>query len=161
MRVGNQDLLFTFMFRTRKINSLNWQKSNPKEYFNSNIFFAGKRVTELQYWDEKFSEQDFNRIMNRYEEQMIKAFDSLDFLDTLTGDNYHYFAQSKVTLVAYSERLEDIISGGWGEENSRWKRIKNIEEALSQKLQNIFLRHYRETSYFFDVPETANYRIFS
>ena len=130
------------------------------EYYKINIFLAGKRVTEIQYWDKSFDEESFKSVLGRYTTQMSEALKTLDKISVQDDKAYNYLAQSEVDLAAYNERLRDIIIGDWGADSKRQEEIKTVENELNSQLRNIFLRHFIATKYFFDIPTSANYHLF-
>ena len=133
---------------------------NSLDYFQTSVLLAGKRITEIQFWDKGFEDIQFDEVLNRYEYLMSEGFSCLDSLSVENEKLFEYFARSEVTFLAYSERLKNIVIGNWGETHQRTQKVEATEKKLKDQLRSIYLRHYNFTRYYYTLPEESNYHLF-
>ncbi|PJE67861.1 hypothetical protein COU95_00055 [Candidatus Shapirobacteria bacterium CG10_big_fil_rev_8_21_14_0_10_40_9] len=132
--------------------------NQPEELLPQNLFFAGKRVFEIQKWDRSLSDKEFLDVLERYEGEMDEVIENLEKI-RMTGKNaFLLLAKIEVSFEAFSKRLLDVVEGDFGKKSQRLKAAEEATERIDKRLKAV-LKHYSQARYYFEIPEEGEYEV--
>lgn len=140
------------------------QLDEPKDLFENHLFFAAKRIYEIQKWEGSLKDKHCAEVLGQYKEEMLAAVENLGRLATKHIDTFPLLVQLEVSFGAHKGRLLDVLEGNYGdeegwEENQRIKMANSIFKEIEQQFKKIIEKHYSKTKYFFEIPEEGEYEI--
>ena len=130
----------------------------PEEMFEQHLFFAAKRVTEIQKWDRRLTEDKFVEILTRYKSEMQGAIQNLDTINQKGKETFMLLAKLEVSFGAHEERLLNVVKGNYGEESTRFELTKSVLTDIDSQLKMI-LEERSQVKYYFEVPQEGEYEI--
>jgi len=150
-------LIYPYILKKEE-NIKNQFLNQPKELLEQNLFFAGKRVFEIQKWDRKLSDKDFLDVLGRYEKEINEAIENLEKIRQAGEDTFFLLAKIAVSLEAFEERLLGVTEGDFGRNSQRFNLGQETVERTDKTLKSS-LKHYFQTRYYFEVPEEGEYEV--
>ncbi len=135
--------------------------NNPELLFEQNLFFASKRISEIQKWERELTMGQFSAVLGEYEREMKSAIANLTTAKS-TQDPYKLLVKIEVTFGAQSERLMNVLKGNYSgdeTENERIKLANSVLANIDNQLKGFITGNYLQTRYYFDIPEDGEYEI--
>jgi len=130
----------------------------PEELLQQNLFFAGKRIFEIQKWDRKLNDKEFLDALKRYEKEVNEAIENLEKIRMTGKDTFWLLAKIEVSFEAFSQRLLDVVRGDFGKKSQRLKLAAETTKRIDRKIKAV-LKHYSQARYYFEVPEEGEYEV--
>lgn len=130
----------------------------PEEMFEQHLFFAAKRITEIQRWNKKLTKEQFVDVLTRYQDEMAAAIRDLNAVRQTDKESFTLLAKIEVSFAAHQKRLLDVIRGDYGDGNARVELAESILEEVDRQLKGV-LANYSQTKYYFEIPESGEYDI--
>lgn len=125
-----------------------------------NLFFAAKRIFEIQRWEKEFDDEQFSQVLENYQKEMLMAIENLDKLTTEGRDTFMLLAKIEVSFGAHKKRLLDILKGNYEDDNHpRVVSAKSFLEKIDNELKKIVNKHFFYPKYYFEIPEEGEYEI--
>lgn len=152
---------FIYKYVLKKENQVMAEVSGQDELlFEKNLFYAAKRISEIEKWDEDFSDEEFAGILDRYHTAMSAAVDILEKFSKERKDAFPFLEKSEVSFAAHEKRLTDVLRGDFGEENNqRLDEAEKIFLELDGRLDEIITSGFSRQRYLFKVSEEGDYEI--
>jgi len=132
-------------------------------YFDKNIFFASKRIYEIQKWINSMDKKIFIQVFEDYEERMDRALVTLEeIIDSNLGDPFGYLARFEVTLAAHQQRVVDVLAGAEKEDDLAYKKelFNKYFLDLDKRILKIIKDNFSETTYRTIAPREGDYEFF-
>ena len=130
----------------------------PEKLLEQNLFFAGKRVFEIQKWDRRLNDEVFLDVLKRFEGEMKEAIENLEKKRIREEDTFLLLAKIEVSFEAFSERLLDVVRGDFGKESKRFRLVKETKERIDKNIKAV-LKNYSQPRYYFEIPEEGEYEV--
>lgn len=127
----------------------------------TNLFYAAKRISEIQKWDKELNEIEFHKILNNYQSEMTKAIENLKKLINKGNiDTYPILLKIEVSFQAHKSRLTDVLYGDYQDkEHPKLKYAESIFSAIDTELNNLIINKYKVTKYHFTIEDKGDYEI--
>ncbi len=133
---------------------------NPEASFNQHLFFAAKRMYEIQKWEEGLSKDNFNGTLKRFETEMEDSLEDFNKFAKQNSDIYSLILRLEVSFGAYKTRLFNVLAGSnRADKAERKKFAKEIFDDIHLKIKSILVKHYTPTKYKFIIQEDGIYEI--
>jgi len=132
-------------------------RSIKKELFGKKLFYASKRISEIEKWQLTLDENDWEKTVERYKQKMEEAFEILEKIKQEEKENFFpLLANLEVSLEAHQGRLENLRLS-----EERKAQFENVFEKLEEKLNQIKIKYdFSRLSYKFDIPKEGEYGVY-
>jgi len=130
----------------------------PEKMLEQHLFFAAKRITEIQKWNKKFSDEQVIEVLARYKNEMQAAIKDLDTIRQTGEETFMLLAKIEVAFGAHQQRLLDVIEGDYVDKDTRIKLVKTIVFDIGDQLKGV-RKKYSQIKYYFEVPQSGEYEI--
>jgi hypothetical protein len=138
-----------------------WREiGNPEQLFGKKLFYASKRISEIEKWHLTLDEDDWEKIVDGYKQKMEEAFGILEQINKKEREKFFpLLAKLEIFLDAHKEKLENL---GFNEINEKRKaQFRTILEELEKRLNQIKIEHdFTHLVYKFNIPEKGEYEMF-
>lgn len=133
------------------------ERDNPEQLFEKKLFYAAKRISEIEKWELALDENNWGKTIDRYEQKMEEAFEVLEKIKQEEKRSFFsLLAKLEVSLQAHQGRLENLRLS-----EEREVQFENIFEKLEEKLNQIKIKHdFSRLVYKFDIPKEEEYEVF-
>jgi len=132
--------------------------NQPEELLRQDLFFAGKRIFEIQRWDRELNDKDFLDVLGRYEQEMNGTIKNLEKIRITGKDTFWLLAEIEVSFEAFKGRLLDVVEGDFGKQSQRLKLAQETTERIDKRIKTV-LKNYSQARYYFEVPEEGEYEV--
>src|SRR3972149_2020478 len=134
--------------------------SNLLSSFEQHLFFAAKRISEIQKWVGELDDREFTEVLDRYKEEMYKAILELDAISLKEINAFPMLLKIEVSFGAHEKRLLDVLNGYYlGQDNERIRKAESVLNNINNQLISLVEKYYLPIKYKFDIPETGEYEI--
>lgn len=133
---------------------------DPELSFDQHLFFAGKRIYEIQKWGNEISIDQLTKVLKRYEEEMSGIIPDFEMYAKENDNLYPKFLKLEVSLAAFRKRMLDVLNGSSSEDKKeRITVATEIQEKIEENVDEMVAKHYMPTKYHFTFPEGGEYEI--
>lgn len=134
--------------------------NNPATSLEQHLFFAAKRISEIQRWGGELNDKQYMEVLDRYGEEMNKAITDLDAISLKEDSAFPTLVKIEVSFGAHEKRLMDVLNGYYpGEDNERIRKARAVLKDVDYQLKSIIEKYYLPIKYRFDAPENGEYEI--
>lgn len=153
-------LFYPFITQKEEKNK-NTHLSDSKDMIEQRLFYAAKRISELEKWVKTFNDKEYSSILKNYREEMTNA---LSDLKVLIGkgdvDTYPLLLKIGVSFEAHQNRLLDVLNGSYSSNNHyQIDLAKKTFQELNKGIEEIINRNYQLNEYHFTLEEGGSYEI--
>lgn len=135
---------------------------NSLNSFKTHLFYASKRIYEIQKWGKDLSFDNYSLVLEKYLKEMENAISDMDKYTKDNAEIYPLVIEIEVTFNAQTERLNDLLKGFYGDhKNERTILSNKIINRINESLKIFLKAHYLPTKYKFTIPEDGEYEIFA
>ncbi len=132
--------------------------NQPILAFDRHLFYAAKRISEIEKWDRDFADQEFKEILEKYENEVVVANEKLDWLIAEEEDAYPFLMKMEVSLVAHEKRLLDVLKGDFGPENNeRLDFAKSLFDKIANRLEETIQKKFSNSKYYKTTVKNEEY----
>lgn len=132
---------------------------DQESIFKQYLFFASKRIYEIQKWNKSLEDDIFSSILADYKSDMEKGISKLDEIAGRNIDTFMLLVQLEVTYSAHESRLISVVAGA--QDTDRLKASQKVLLEVSNRISGLVNRHYSKPRYAFNIKEDSEYEIMS
>lgn len=130
----------------------------PEKMFEQHLFFAAKRITEIQKWDKSLTEEQFVEVLARYKNEMQAAIENLNAVRQTGKESFMLLVKIEVSFEAHQKLLLDVLKGDYGRGSTRTKLAEAALTDIDNQLKEI-LKGFSQIKYYFEIPQSGEYEI--
>jgi hypothetical protein len=131
-------------------------KNDPKELFEKKLFYATKRIAEMEKWGLTLGGDDWKETVKRYEQKMGEAFDLLERIK-IEGkeDLLPLLSKLEASLQIHQKRMEKL-----GLNKERRVEFDNVLKDLKGRRDKVRVKHdSSQLVYEVDIPREGDYQL--
>lgn len=135
-----------------------WKEKNDlKQLFEKKLFYAAKRISEIEKWGAILDENDWKETADKYEQKMKGTFELLGKIKQEEKENvFPLLDKLKVSLEAHRRKLKNLKL-----DKGKKVQFENIFDDLEGKINQIEIKHdFSRLIYKFDIPKEGEYEMF-